>query len=323
MATKQHMVPRQLLENFAIPNHPGKPRIYCFDKTNQRIFDAGVRDVGHEEGAYDFTSPSGDVTSIDPILTKWESRYITAIREVLHKPTWETVMQNQGDLAVFVASQMARTEQKRQQFAQGIQQINSHLPAEWDALPDLSSDELKYLQAQMVIGNIWQTIETLLRHSWAIWYNVTDRPFWISDDPVVQDNPHKRNFRTPPIYGPADAGRWELLPSPSIAIKFSPLGTKQPGDLTDPLASVKFIQLYVPLSPRIVLAIYDKNFHEGPPEAEAQHTNVEYINSLQVLQSRRLLFSPDKDFTLAQEMVDENPDLKDPNHYRGPLTIWY
>ena len=116
---------------------------------------------------------------------------------------------------------------------------------------------------------------------WTHLTNRTSSPFWCSDSPVT-------------LYNPIDAG-----PRGNLGL------------------ACKGIQLFLPLSPYLALAACDPITYAGlPSEGNVVVDNVAFQNSLQVASSTRHLFSATRDFTLAEHILANDPELTDPRRLR-------
>lgn len=87
---KQHYVPQAYLERFAVD---GQLSVYDID--TDRVFASSPRDVGHENGFYDYApdttledgQPHRDLSEVESILDKLDSMQGARIAAVLHQAT--------------------------------------------------------------------------------------------------------------------------------------------------------------------------------------------------------------------------------------------
>lgn len=140
----------------------------------------------------------------------------------------------------------------------------------------LKDESIKRLQLGMLM-DLPRYIEIILTLKWIIYLNETDMPLWTSDHPVTRHNPI------------------DLWP-------YGNMGLMSPG-----------IQLHFPLTPNMAICLCDpvQYFHEPLVQTLEYEDNVIFENSLQVEWSTRHIFSRDDDFSLAEQMIEEYPELKD------------
>jgi hypothetical protein len=123
-----------------------------------------------------------------------------------------------------------------------------------------------------------QAASILLAHIWIAFVNDNPQPLWTSDHPVV-----RRSYVSHPVLGTLGLG------SPGIEISF-------------------------PLSHRLMLVMYDRGVFGELSVADGRvmrqmPENVIYHNALEVEQSYRQVYSPTADFSLAEEVRREHPEV--------------
>ena len=153
---------------------------------------------------------------------------------------------------------------------------------------------LKELQLQSLKPEHIKYYATLFcNKKWVILVNNTDIPFWTSDNPIARFNP------------------FDLDPYPN-------LGLISWG-----------IQIYFPLSSKLCLCMLDPERYSSFKKIEKidqEHIlsniykvekvsiNIEdimFLNSLQVKDCYRQIYSKIDDFKLAEKMIEDNPSIKD------------
>jgi hypothetical protein len=126
-----------------------------------------------------------------------------------------------------------------------------------------------------------EVAELVLALKWVLLSNDTGQPFWTSDHPVT-------------LFNPVDA--WPR----------GNLGLKCEG-----------IQAFLPISPWVMLAVCDPVMYGAmPPSGNVTAENVVFQNHLEIRASTQYLFASTGQFTLAQEILANEPDLRDPNRRR-------
>jgi hypothetical protein len=82
------------------------------------------------------------------------------------------------------------------------------------------------------------------------------------------------------------------------------------------------IEIAMPISSNHLLVLYERTFHKDF-EPYDNHIlihydpqNVTYFNAMQVAQSYKSIFCSERQFALAEEMVNTDPELKQVNRQR-------
>lgn len=296
----QHYVPQFLLRNFSFDNGE---HVFCFDKKLHRRFPASVRDVASEKWFYDFKEGVPD-SSLEPAMTDLEATAsLTINRKLLTDRTIRALsQQDRLDLSLFMAVQMLRTRGFREQ----MRDIDAQMQAQFGDSPvgqALAWDEPTTRQFAIAMIRIaGDLVPPLMDKVWIL-YESKDE-FILSDNPVGLQNTVNRST----VYGT--------------------LGL-----------AVKGIEIYLPLSSRYTLGLicrdtfnefvsfFDSNYRQldSMGRFEARNfvnsarrklpfkcipDNVINMNSIQVVTAERFLFGARDDFSLAEEMVNSNPQLR-------------
>ena len=148
-----------------------------------------------------------------------------------------------------------------------------------DVTSDNSDDGGSIGQAlELLLRDLREEQEILLRKVWVLGKSGSSTPLWASDVPVTR-------FNTPNANGE------------------SKVALCAPG-----------LELYLPLSPSIGLKLIDPRVGTANPTSEyLSAADVDFRNRLQVLWSRQYVFSSQHDFQRAEEMLHNEPSLKDPD----------
>ena len=284
VAKLQHYVPQSYLRSFA--SEGGKtPRIWCYDKTRQRAFKTNVRNVAAERTFYE---RSDSDQPLEDRLGRVESAFGSARPHVISMTDpAELSSANAAAVALFIAAQLVRTREHRQSIEDLMSQMGEWLRAE--AAPELQAsmgpcdaEQAREQQIASLNGDLVPSLaEVILKMKWVVLTNETNRPLWSSDHPVT-------------LFNPVDAG-----PRGNLGL------------------TCAGIQLYLPLSPSATLAACDPVMYaEMPSRGQQNDENVTFQNSLQVQASTRYLFASSSDFTLADRILVDHPDLADPARRR-------
>lgn len=250
----QHFVPRLLLKNFA-EGEDGAVQIYDSGRDILRP-PTSVRRVLSQNNFYD------DDNVIENFLAvNVEAPAAPIIEGIIGSPA-SPIPDKCIDLLRFIAVQMNRTPQALDTALEVIDKYSRTLfqrigelngfPADSTAGLRLKmTDERSVLAMQTLDGALnWPLFEDL---SWHVLSNGTDLPFVISDHPVVHHNWYLRDSDDPSYTSITKAG----------------------------------IQIFLPLSPSITLALIDKSIYKFGFKGSHQTTltkraDIELLNSLQL-----------------------------------------
>ena len=208
-----------------------------------------------------------------------------------------------GDIVEHIAIQALRTKKRRSGMKKIMMAPVKGVFRRWlysgrlDPLPEgftreqldelvepMYKDEFEPLHhAQMVLNP--KIINTIVNHwmdfYWIIWWNISSKPFYTSDDPVLRI-PH-----------------WDSGP-------YGNIGWAAPG-----------IEIAFPLTPYVMVGIFEKNFwaeswvdNDGAIVL-ANTDDVNYFNEHQVRNAYRQIFCPKDDFSLIRNLISQNPDIAD------------
>ncbi|MBB4223954.1 DUF4238 domain-containing protein [Variovorax guangxiensis] len=252
LTKNQHFVPRLLLRHFTTG---GAEEVQIFDSTRNRVRSSSIRRVLSRNYFYD-----DDNTVEDFLAEKIESPAATAINAIVADPS-RAIEPGLPALLTFVAVQMARTPGTQSQalglidgfssvFFEQLAELNGH-PTEWMRNLKWRPTDERAMRNQLLMRstlNRW-LLEDL---SWHVLSNGTELPFVISDHPAVHYN-------------------WYL---------------RDCDDLSYTGITKRGVQIFLPLSPSITLALIDKSVYKFG-EKGSSHTvlsdkrDIELLNSLQ------------------------------------------
>lgn len=293
---KQHYVPQFLLKQFSASPKKPKP-IWVFDKAEKKFFSASSRDVGHQNKFYESGNSSGEAIEAESLTEFIDTNAAPVISKIARNGDFDITPTEVSKLNHFVAMQLVRGPSIRN----SMEQFRKEIIAKWG--PDVCAEDddrpvSDYTEEDSNFSSI-RVLETVPEFaailSEKIWF-LNSAPanysFIISDNPVV-----RHNYLD---YGPRGS-----------------LGIKQDG-----------IEMFFPISPEYCLQILcpklarqvaftggmqeeiklQRKGQAVPLEAE----NVEFVNSLQVIQSERYLYArTEADLKIGDEMVDECQELGD------------
>lgn len=279
----QHYVPQFYLKEFS--NRRGKKyRINCYDKPSSERFLVNIKGIACEKYFYDLDGETEQ--AVEKAFSRIEREFNRAYRRLIIKQNLEDLSGYEiVNLAYFIVTQLIRTREHREHIRDIVIKIKEELDKRGAKLvpklehqlnESLKDEPIKSLQMQMLM-DLPLYLNIILTLKWMLYINETDMPFWTSDHPVTRYNPI------------------DLWP-------YGTLGLKSPG-----------IQIHFPLAPKLAVCLCDpvQYFHEPIIHTMVDEDNVVFENSLQVLWATRHLFSNNDDFSLADQMIEEYPKLKD------------
>ena len=302
----QHYVPRFYLDGFK--GEGGK--LWCYDKKLDRSYPSAPENLGGERLFYDTPKIEKEI-GISQFLENWFRPLENAA--ALHLKNWRSRLASQQqftpsitevhDMALFMVVQLLRTPRARQMavdlhlMAKKISFYN-YLGKTQTELAGRIQNPLKelemtldkerwpYVHAMFLldIKRIEEMALTLQRHIWLVSVAPAKRALFTSDNPIIK-LPHASH----PV------------------LKMS--GFSSPG-----------IQIVYPLSPNHSLNLFERTFWKeferfdrkvfDIPLADA---NIDFDNSIQVQHSARFIYCREDNFSLAREMCNKTPELRNPH----------
>lgn len=316
-AKVQHYVPQLLLRNFRAGK---KDTIWAFDKWTGKTFRTNVRNVAAESRFYDFSVEEHTFT-FEPALSRIENAAKAVIEKILRSDSLTDVaLDDRAVLSVFLTVQYVRTKA----FREGFRHLHSEI-RKW--LHDVIGDSAKIDESGPMAAYLRQpddnelamvNVEFIRRapldlaihfanKAWLLIATTPKYPFVIGDHPVAMDNSIDREnigLALPgvEIYFPLSATRALAMWSQAHVEMLTELIATDVRIL--PLEHRLSMSAGISYAKKLVEAI-----ESGLP-LRYDHENVQHFNSLQVIRAERYVFSSINDFSLAQKMIERNPDLK-------------
>jgi len=224
----QHYVPKMLLRNFSIEEGAkrGHEQVHVLDKSNSRTFIANIRNVA---AAFDFyeAEMAGQVVNAEAILSELEGRASTAMQKIFETETVAVLeAEERMWLSIFCSVQFVRTQTVRNRIEAMNGGMEAHIrrmgydPAEVEGFQRMSEDDIKAMAIRWIASAVNEYPKYLSEKVWFLMKAEGDLEFLIGDHPVVLHNDRR--------FGP-----------------YGNLGLAVPG-----------IQIYLPLSPRLALAMW-------------------------------------------------------------------
>lgn len=295
---KQHYVQQSYLRRFST----NQKQIHVFDKKLNRAFASGISAVAQESHFYrlpdGLVDEDGVPVNLDPLtVEKWfqtiEGDFNIDIQSLIDLAVHEPIpAELRLSLSRSIAIQYLRTRAARNMIVDMAVQLARKITndaitlnfgeeaLEYAPKIDYSDQAAGLIQIGQILdeNRIDELAGILNGHVWQILNNPTGQPFYTSDNPVALHNHFDR-----PKFRP---GRG--LASPRIEIAF-------------------------PLSSQKLLSICDRGTFNGAVidggAADIKSENVEFYNSLQVLDSERQIYCEGSDWFLVEDMIKESPRL--------------
>ena len=313
MKQQQHYVPRFLLRNFCAR---GSEQIYVYDKQLGAARKTNVRKVASERGFYNIHIGDRAMT-LEQWLGRIETDASPIVRRVCRDESIGDLTANDRHrLAVFVAAQFLRVKSIRSQFLSISRLIEDRLratgadPKKIRGFSPATDQDAKAASLSM-LKRANEFAAYFASKTWFLSKTGRTNPLYSSDCPVTRYN------------------HLDLAP-------YGDLGLASPG-----------IEIYVPLSSRLLLNLVDENLErfitdnytrtsrflrenrgQLPESADPMFfeqfvyglktgraiplrpVNVIHANTLQVMYSDRFLYCCDNNFGFAEMALRENPHWK-------------
>jgi len=309
---KQHYVPQFLLRNFAIGKKL-KAKLWVLDKRKASVFQASVRDVGHENMFYAYNGEAGTV-EFESVMDKLDTKAAEVIQDIVAKQRLPGPVQNIVWLSYCVAAQMLRTPVIRRNMDNFrdiiVQRFGKEIVYQEDSRPiaDYGPEDSK-LSSIRLLRDVPNFAKMLQEKVWILCEAPENAPFIIADNPVSRHNMIDRGLR-------------------------GNLGLKNDG-----------IEVYMPISPRLSLQIVcprlaaatlrtpelvdefsDAMANKGPVRYRTE--NVEFLNSLQVQWAERFVYARRPEhLEMPLDMLRTYPELREgtgvrqkPGEFDGATT---
>ena len=309
----QHYVPQFLLRNFAANK---KEQVHVFDKLKENKFLTSVRNIAAENSFYNFDI-DGNTESIEEILSQIEADSTQVIEKIKKNKSLANISREEKvTLANFIHVQKMRVKNFKEElfhmgerFSQELQKRGID-PDNVQNFHPMDENEVTKMMNRVILSGA-DFLHNYLNKAWLLLEAPAKNPFYISDNPISMQNHRYMGLK-------------------------GNIGLAVPG-----------IEIYFPISNELTLALlcksHEKNFREAKrmnEQLEKSHPELlesideefvkdEYVesidkgtpfecrpliiknlNSLQVIYAERFIFSSKRNFSLAEEMIEETDDLR-------------
>jgi hypothetical protein len=300
---KHHFVPRSILRNFE--NDKGK--LFVFDKTATNSFPSNADDAGHENN-FNSVKTDNDFRNFENTFQE-NDNMVGVLSKKLNELTdkFDFTRKEKYDLAYITRVQQIRTKLIRTDSIGISEDITQWLRNRDERSSDLHTPEPPLIEndenAKLITVELLRSaidfIPYFLQRGMVLFRTEEKHPFWCSDNPVIMHNESAqmlRGFLVPGthIYFPV---------SKTLLIAF--LCKDFCGKLK------KAYDICIETNKQVPLDL--EEYHNGLFNNQIiniEHLEVDFYNSLQVLNSSRFLYSNLNEFELAKKMISEAPELK-------------
>lgn len=316
VAKIQHYVPKFLLRNFGVGK---KDHVWVYDKRSGRSFQTNAKNVASENRFYDFEI-DGTIYSLESGLSQIESKAKPVIAQILHGDTVSVVdAHGRAMLASFLAIQFIRTKAFRMQWAELPRILRRKIESMGDSvapgsqaealIQEPTENQIKIDTTRMILDAPKNYGPHFLSKVWFLAKTTSSHPFILGDNPVSLQNQVDMEpygnlglaVRGIEIYLPLSSTRALVMWCPSLA--------QQIADAADTVRSLPRAVLAAKIKDPDGILAMDAAIRTGSTLLYDPN-HVMNFNSLQVSRSERYLFSSKNDFTLADRMINDFPQIR-------------
>jgi len=306
---KQHYVPQFILKHFKSGK---KKRIHVFDKHKKHSFPSSIRDAASENGFYNIDINNVGYT-LESKLGSLETVTSKVISKIIRHESLSVLSEDDFlALCLFCSVQFIRTNKQRDAIKQQQNLANNWLKKNGYNIDQvenfklLNDSEIKRCHIETInreaikLSKHFYNKEILLKKSPA------GIEFVISDNPITMHNHYPREGRG--NLGLALDGIEAHMPiSNKLGITFI-----CPNLINEIRIKIEKSEFLIKSGVRLPYDMLDEheiiNSIESGNTLELKAENMEFLNSLQVIQSSRFIYCANGDFSLVIDMLKTNPE---------------
>ena len=308
---KQHYVPQFLLKNWS---QGKKSSIFVFDKKYNKSFASSIKNIAHENNFYE-DGVIGRENNTEIKLSKLEGVAAPIISKIISEGTIKKLTDSEHKLlCLFSAVQMLRTNNTRE-FLEGFNEIIAERIQEWGFDPNtevenfssMSKEEVKTLSISILNSLPIELVDNFIDKELTLLKAPTNGSFYISDHPIIKHNHFPREHR-----GNLGIGLYGIeiyFPiSPKYCLSF--LCSKLAAEVKQSVKNYKAEKmLSLAKKQDISEAELMVECFENKTPYDVSLDNMDFNNSNQVISSMRFVYSSSNDFSLAFDMLKNNPEI--------------
>lgn len=296
---KHHVVPQSVLSQFSIDGN-GR-NIFVYDKARMCSYPLPIRDAAAERDFYSVEF-EGKLINFELLFDEIDSQLATIEQKLSASEDPSDIFSEYREaICTVAATQLLRTKLQRTSPAALIEQLRAISAGMGLVEPEVTSDTTSRLLHLRSLLELDKVTSYLVKKDLLLFCSTDSTcSFMISDNPVVLHNtlPYGQKGLNAPgieIYLPIAWDRCLAFYCPSIAkIIRESVDPKHPRPVTD--------------NPFLISVLHGI---ETRSIVKSGSVFVQFINSLQVLQSSRFLYCNRNDFSLAERILRKNPELKE------------
>lgn len=282
-AQNQHYVPKFILRNFL--QNEDKERVSVFEKSTGRGFITQIKNIMAERRFHEFAVDDDHYASFEGAAGKMEDLIIGTYSRIVEQGKLDRSDEERSYLGFFLAFQFLRTRASRDKFLELEQQLSDKLCKDGQTLEDISGlgyapsteDDLKAQHIDFIQSSIKEFTEIIAGKDFLLMSAPAGRAFYLGDNPVSLHN--------------------SLKPRSDF---WGNIGL-----------SVKGIELYMPLSSKLMLCAWCPSIIEGlrrtqiqqAKEAKATAFSGVTAGKITMLQMKEYLEYTDRIVTPVTELI--------------------
>lgn len=311
---KQHYVPQFLLRNFAVEN---TEKLFTFNKQQDRVFPTTVRDSASENGFYNIEVSEKKYT-LEYKLGNLESLASQVISKICLSESLADLEDDDHQILCFFAANLLLRVKKQRVFTS---QLNAEManfarklgiePNTFANFKELTKEDVELQHVNFLNKELLTFANKFGDKAVGLLRAPDNNSFIISDNPVVMFCYKPDQFKSKGVSVP---GIEIFLPlSKKLCISFLCM------DFFHELAEkITIIETHRANNPELDLIdiSYGKPLIESIKTGKANTINeshVEFVNSLQIIDSWSYIYNDSNDFNLAKKLINDNSAISSGN----------
>jgi len=309
---KQHYVPQFILKNFKTGK---KKRVHVYDKQRKIVYTSAVRDAACETGYYNIEI-DGQGYTLEDKLSSLEGITGNVVKKIIDYESLAGLETKElAFFHLFCAVQLLRTETQRNLGKQIQETTLKWLKKRGIAVEDVDNFEIfdGEKQKHSHIRNINSLALEFVEHFKDKVMMLVKAPrgceFLISDNPITMHNHIPRPGRGNLGLG-LDGIEVHMPLSRSLCVTY--VCPKMMKEIVEKVNSLRVLWSVgaAPRLPGSQEAVELVEAIESGTARVVKPENMDFYNSLQVIQSSRFLYSSDGNFSLVADMLMTNPECQ-------------
>ncbi|MCM2358157.1 MAG: DUF4238 domain-containing protein [Geobacteraceae bacterium] len=309
---KQHYVPQFILKNFVTGK---KKRVHVFDKQRRMTYASSVRDAACETRYYN-VEIDGDGYTLEGKLSSLEGIAANAVKKIIaHETLAGLDAKELSFFHLFCAVQLLRTETQRH-LGKQIQELTAtwldkhgYRIGEVENFELLDDEKLKHSHVHNINSLAIEFAEHFRDKVMMLVKAPRGCEFLISDNPITMYNHMPRPGRGNLGLG-LDGIEIHMPLSRTLSVTYA--CPKMMGDIIERINKLRFLWS-LGAAPRLPGSQDAEELVDAIETGAARvmkPENMDFLNSLQVIQSSRFLYSSDGNFSLIEDMLRTNPECQ-------------